>query len=49
MRSSSYSDEATRVKDNGHVSTNDIIEDTRSSQEELNNGISRDVTGIATC
>jgi hypothetical protein len=38
-----YLDEATQEKENLALSTNEIIEDTQSTQEELNNGISRNI------
>ncbi len=43
-----YLDEATQDKGNTTLSTNEIIEDTQSTQEEFNNGISRNVLGIGT-
>ncbi|CAF1321481.1 unnamed protein product [Adineta steineri] len=36
-------DEATQVKQNTTLSTNEIIEDTRSTQDEFSNGLSRNV------
>ncbi len=41
-----YLDEATQEKENITLSTNEIIEDTQSTQEEFNSGISRNVLGI---
>jgi hypothetical protein len=38
-------DEATQEKQNLNLSTNEIIEDTQSTHEEFNNGISRNVLG----
>ncbi len=41
-----YLDEATQKQVHSSLSTNDIIEDTRSTQEEINDGISRRDIGI---
>ncbi len=41
-----YLDQATQEKENTTLSTNEIIEDTQSTQEEFNNGLSRNVLGI---
>jgi hypothetical protein len=40
-----HSDEATQQKRNTNLSTNEIIEDTQSTREEFNNGISRNALG----
>ncbi len=38
-------DEATQETENVTLSTNEIIEDTQSTKEEFNNGISRNAIG----
>ncbi len=38
-------DEATQETENVTLSTNEIIEDTQSTREEFNNGISRNAIG----
>lgn len=40
------SDEATQETENSTLSTNEIIEDTRSTQEEFNNGHAREMLGM---